>query len=148
MRGTILDYDGNTQKGLISGDDGNRYVFAKNEWRSHVQPQGGQRVDFTPVGERAGDIYYLERPFSLTSSKRIPAVVFSLLLGALGIHKFYLGYTQAGIIMLLCTIPGVLLFGIPTIIVGTIALIEGIIYACKSDEEFERIYVQGRRPWF
>ena len=75
-------------------------------------------------------------------------MVFSLLLGALGIHKFYLGYTQAGIIMLLCTIPGVLLFGIPTIIVGTIALVEGFIYACKSDEEFERIYVQGRRPWF
>ena len=56
MRGTILDYDGNTQKGLISGDDGNRYVFAKNEWRSHVQPQGSQRVDFTPAGERAGYI--------------------------------------------------------------------------------------------
>ena len=148
MRGTILDYEVNTQKGLISGDDGNRYLFAQNAWKSHVPPQNGQRVDFTPAGERAEEVYYMERQFLVTSSKRIPAVFFSLLLGTLGIHKFYLGYPQAGIIMLLCTIPGILLFGIPTFIVATIALMEGIIYACKSDEAFERIYVLGRRPWF
>jgi hypothetical protein len=29
-----------------------------------------------------------------------------------------------------------------------IGLIEGIIYLTKSDEEFVRIYVDGRKEWF
>jgi len=29
-----------------------------------------------------------------------------------------------------------------------IGLIEGIIYLCKSDEEFVRTYVDGRKEWF
>jgi hypothetical protein len=29
-----------------------------------------------------------------------------------------------------------------------IALIEGIIYLTKSDEEFVRTYVDGRKEWF
>ena len=32
--------------------------------------------------------------------------------------------------------------------IGVIALIEGIIYLTKSDEEFERIYVAGQKYWF
>ena len=42
--------------------------------------------------------------------------------------------------MLLCFFPGMLLLGIPTIIAGVIGLVECIIYACKPDEDFERIY--------
>jgi len=29
-----------------------------------------------------------------------------------------------------------------------IGLIEGVIYLCKSDEEFVRTYVDGRKEWF
>lgn len=66
--------------------------------------------------------------------------VLGWLYGGWGIHKFYLGYTKEGVIQLLLCFA----CGIGTII----GIIEGIIYLTKSDEEFDRIYVQGRKPWF
>ncbi len=77
----------------------------------------------------------------------------ALFLGTLGVHKFYLGYNAQGGIMLGCyilswilTIVVVGLLGVMAI--GIIAFIEAIIYFTKSEEDFNRIYVQGRRPWF
>jgi TM2 domain-containing membrane protein YozV len=60
--------------------------------------------------------------------------------GSLGIHKFLLGYTKEGIIQILLSFLG----GIGYII----ALIEGIIYLTKSDEDFVATYVTGRKGWF
>jgi len=42
----------------------------------------------------------------------------------------------------------IFLLGIPNIILWIIAMIEGIIYLTKSDEEFERTYVIGKKQWF
>ena len=33
-------------------------------------------------------------------------------------------------------------------VLGIIALVEGIIYLTKSDEEFEQIYVVQKKQWF
>jgi len=83
------------------------------------------------------------------ASKKITAGVFGILIGALGIHKFILGYTGAGVIMLLVSIVGGLLTcGGSTGVMAIIGLIEGIVYLTKSDEEFVRIYVDGRKEWF
>ena len=79
------------------------------------------------------------------ASQKIAAGILGILLGSLGIHKFILGYTGAGIIMLLVT---VLTCGIAGVLMHIIGLIEGIIYLCKPDSEFVRIYVDGRREWF
>ena len=79
------------------------------------------------------------------ASNKIAAGICGILLGSLGIHKFILGYTGAGIIMLLVTI---LTCGIAGVVIHIIGLIEGIIYLTKSDEEFVRIYVDGRKEWF
>jgi TM2 domain-containing membrane protein YozV len=79
------------------------------------------------------------------ASNRIPAGICGILLGGLGVHKFILGYTGAGLIMLLIT---VLTCGIGWWVMHVIGLIEGIIYLCKSDEEFVRTYVDGRKEWF
>jgi TM2 domain-containing membrane protein YozV len=79
------------------------------------------------------------------ASNKIPAGICGILLGSLGIHKFILGYTGAGLIMLLVTI---LTCGIAGVVTHIIGLIEGIIYLCKSDEEFVRTYVDGRKEWF
>ena len=79
------------------------------------------------------------------ASNKIPAGICGILLGGLGIHKFILGYTGAGLILLLVT---VLTCGVAGIITHLIGLIEGIIYLCKSDEEFVRTYVDGRKEWF
>lgn len=76
---------------------------------------------------------------------KVAAGLFAILLGALGIHKFYLGYTSQGLIMLLVSI---LTLGLGAIVMEIIGLIEGILYLTKTDEEFERVYVQGRKGWF
>lgn len=41
---------------------------------------------------------YYPQPYR--SEKKVAAGIFGLLLGTLAIHKFYLGYTKAGIIQL------------------------------------------------
>ncbi|HTV40597.1 MAG TPA: GYF domain-containing protein [Candidatus Sulfotelmatobacter sp.] len=79
------------------------------------------------------------------ASNKIPAGVCAILLGSLGVHKFILGYTGAGLIVLLVTI---LTCGFLLPITHIIGIIEGIIYLCKSDDEFVRTYVDGRREWF
>jgi TM2 domain-containing membrane protein YozV len=79
------------------------------------------------------------------AEKKIAAGICGILLGALGIHKFILGYTAPGLIMLLVT---VLTLGLAGPIMGLIGLIEGIIYLTKSDEDFVRIYVQNKKGWF
>ena len=82
-------------------------------------------------------------PAGQKSEKRIIAGILGVLgiiWGGWGLHKFYLGYTKEGVIQLLLC----LLCGVGTII----GIIEGIIYLTKSDEEFDRTYVQGRKGWF
>ena len=79
------------------------------------------------------------------ASNKIVAGICGILLGSLGIHKFILGYTGAGLIMLLVTL---LTCGIGGCVMHVIGLIEGIIYLCKPDEEFVRLYVDGRKEWF
>jgi len=79
------------------------------------------------------------------ADKKIVAGVCGILLGALGVHKFILGYTGPGLIMLLVTIVSCTVLAPITAVIG---LIEGIIYLTKSDEEFVRTYVDQERPWF
>ena len=83
------------------------------------------------------------------SKSKVAAGLFGILLGSLGIHKFYLGYTKEGVIWLLISILGGLFtFGIATIVMEVIGLIEGIIYLTKSDEEFYNTYVLNKKAWF
>ena len=77
------------------------------------------------------------------TKSKIAAGIFGILLGALGIHKFYLGYVGAGIVHLVLTI---LIITSP--ISSIIGLIEGILYLVKSDEEFHDTYVANKRTWF
>lgn len=79
------------------------------------------------------------------AEKKVPAGILAILLGGLGIHKFYLGYTKEGLIMLLVT---VLTFGVGGALMGLFALIEGILYLTKPDDQFVATYVTGRKGWF
>ncbi|MFN0728617.1 TM2 domain-containing protein [Polaribacter gochangensis] len=78
-------------------------------------------------------------------SKRVISGILGIILGALGIHKFVLGYTTEGIVMLLLS---VLTCGIGAWLMGLIGLIEGIIYLTKSDEEFIQVYQENKKGWF
>lgn len=75
--------------------------------------------------------------------KKVICGVLGLLIGSLGIHKFVLGYTKEGIIMLLLCFTIVL-----APVMGIIGFIEGIIYLTKSDEEFLDTYINGKQGWF
>ncbi len=46
MKGSILDFSIQTNTGIISGDDQNRYNFTGAEWRGQRPPNRGDRVDF------------------------------------------------------------------------------------------------------
>ena len=85
-------------------------------------------------------------PVAYEKSK-VAAGLLALFLGALGIHKFYLGYTTQGVIMILCTVLGALLIVGP-FVMGIISLVEGIIYLTKTDADFDAIYVKGNKGWF
>lgn len=62
---------------------------------------------------------------------KIAAGLLALFLGGLGIHKFYLGQVGMGILYLLfCW----------TFIPSLVGFIEGIIYLCSNDENFQLKY--------
>ena len=75
------------------------------------------------------------------SEKKLVAALLGIFVGYLGIHKFYLGYKKEGVIQIILTI---VTFGFA----GIIAVIEGIMYLMKSDQEFDKTYVQGKKGWF
>lgn len=80
-------------------------------------------------------------------SKRLVVALLTIFLGCLGVHKFYLGINKVGLIYLLVSILGSFLF-IPTLVIGVFSLIDGVKYLMCSDEEFECVYVQGKKAWF
>jgi TM2 domain-containing membrane protein YozV len=83
------------------------------------------------------------------AEKKIICGIFGILLGWLGIHKFILGYTTEGILMLVVSLVlGIFTCGIGASVMGIIGLIEGIIYLTKSDEDFVKTYITSKRGWF
>jgi TM2 domain-containing membrane protein YozV len=78
-------------------------------------------------------------------SKRVLAGVLALLFGALGVHKFILGYNKAGFITLAVTL---LTCGVGGVVMSFIGIVEGIIYLTKTEEDFVRTYQTENKEWF
>lgn len=75
---------------------------------------------------------YYGQPYSnLPAKSKLLAALLAFFLGGLGVHKFYLGRTGAGVAMLLFCWTG-----IPAII----AFVDFIVLLCSSDQEFMRKY--------
>ncbi|WPN46794.1 MULTISPECIES: TM2 domain-containing protein [unclassified Pseudomonas] len=147
MKGKILDFNSESRTGIISADDGNRYTFEVAQWKSSVLPKSGVKVDFS-TNNGVAETIYQEPGVTVGNSKKITAALLALFLGAFGAHKFFLGYNKQGVIMLLLFLFGFILLGVPSMIIGIIAFVEFIIYLTKSDEDFERTYVNSAKPWF
>lgn len=100
------------------------------------------------------------------SQKKLIAGLLAIFLGSFGVHKFYLGMNNPGIMMLglnigswiVALILGLLMFvvglgltlplaGLISSALGILGLVEGIIYLTKSDADFEREYLIGKKPW-
>lgn len=159
-----------TEPGSVAGEDGRTYRFREFDWLEHVPARIGDRVDFVPSAELARDIH-LAPPENVNpdvpAAKPAPSsgrlkplrksraltVLLALLFGSLGAHKFYLGYPVPGVLLLVGSVVSVPLwiatigfFG--TAVIVAVTVIEAIIYAMMSGDEFHGRYVVGRRPWF
>ena len=148
----IIGADGQPY-GPVNAEQIRRWL-AENRVNAQTLVQTESAPDWKPLGaipEFASELKTVPPPiapptvFAARASNKIPAGICGILLGSLGIHKFILGYTGAGVIMLLVTLLSCFILSPVMHIIG---LIEGIIYLCKSDEEFVRTYVDGRKEWF
>lgn len=151
MRGKVLSYDDYTGSGLISGDDGVRYTFTRGALMGGAREAfPGAQVDFEIADGVATNIYVTSgASLNLSGDKnRIVAALLAFVLGGIGIHKFYLGKTTAGVLMLLGGTVGWITFGFVPALVYLIAFIEFIIYLLKTDGDFHRDYVVGNKSWF
>ena len=95
---------------------------------------------------------HVKSAYAAQAMKRKDHIVAGLLaifLGIFGMHKFYLGYNNAAFIMLTASIVGsIVTLGLAGAVVWVIAIVEGIIYLTKRQDDFDTIYVQGQREWF
>ncbi|GIW95652.1 MAG: hypothetical protein KatS3mg110_4701 [Pirellulaceae bacterium] len=76
---------------------------------------------------------------------RLWAGLLALAFGALGVHKFWLGFRTAGLIICLTTILSCGALALATWILG---IVEGIIYLSTSDSDFYYKYVVKKQEWF
>lgn len=107
------------------------------------QPYGGQGFYQQPPVQP-----HYSAPYT-TPKDHVAAGLLAIFLGCLGVHKFYLGYSTQGFIMLaISVLGGILSIGLATSIVWIVAIVEGIIYLSKSQSEFEQLYVYGKHEWF
>ncbi|MCD4828421.1 MAG: TM2 domain-containing protein [Candidatus Cloacimonetes bacterium] len=93
-------------------------------------------------------------------NNKILVGLIAIFFGWLGIHKFIMGYTNPGLIMCIGSVASLVVATLlawlilPMVLyivpfgMSVIGLIEGIIYLTKTDEEYQRIYVDGQKFWF
>ena len=146
MRGQVLGVDARTGEGLVAGQDGQRYRFAREDWAHRGEPAVGIEVDFEATDDRALSVFPMPTapgprravpPAAIPTNDRnkYVAAVMAFLVGTLGIHRFYLGRTGSGIVMLVLTLT---LAGL--LISGPWALIDTVRYLIMSEEEFAARY--------
>jgi len=104
-------------------------------------------------GVSGSNEYEVDQEYRDFVGKKVPAGICGILLGSLGIHKFILGLSNAGIIMLVVTLSCVVLAPCLIPILGLmsmqiIGLIEGIIYLTMPDDAFYQTYGVERKEWF
>lgn len=106
-----------------------------------AQPQYQQQYQVPPQGQvppqygapQVQQIFVQQPAEPVNTKSKIAAGILGILLGGIGIHKFYLGRIGMGIIYILfCW----------TYIPAIIGFIEGIIYLTSSDEKFYAKYVK------
>ena len=86
MKGSILDFQSGS--GVISCEEGKRYNFSNEQWKSTVQPVAGMVVDFIAADKTAIEIYQskvtsdrsvVDQAQATTSSLSIVSLIFGIL---------------------------------------------------------------------
>lgn len=150
MRGQVLGVDARTGEGVVAGQDGQRYRFAREDWAHRGEPAIGVEVDFEAANDRALSVFPIPAAAPPVAYSAVPsgpvndrnkyvAATLAFVIGTLGIHRFYLGRTGSGIIMLVLSITVIgLALTVPW------AFIDMIRYLVMSDEEFAARYPRVR----
>ncbi|RYG39333.1 NINE protein [bacterium] len=76
---------------------------------------------------------YYPRGLQTAPKSKLAAILFAVFLGSLGIHRFYLGHTATGILMLLGSTIGICLtFGISAVIVAVWGFVDAFLIATDA----------------
>ena len=86
MTGRILEYNKKMQEGVISGEDGNRYIFNSDDWKNELPPYKNQKVDFLTEEEYAKEVYLVEEEDLDNKNNFLPII--SVILSVVGIWFF------------------------------------------------------------
>ncbi|RRI02688.1 DUF805 domain-containing protein [Mesorhizobium tamadayense] len=73
MRGEVLHYDQEQGFGFITGADGKRYSFAREDLRREMALVRGAEVEFQPDGDRAGNVFSVRVGMSTPAESAAPA---------------------------------------------------------------------------
>ncbi|WP_254786822.1 TM2 domain-containing protein [Methylomonas sp. LWB] len=105
MLGHIESYDADCQTGVIRAKD-QFYEFHIEQWQSDAPPKSGDDVDFDFEDDKVTEVslvgaYLME---SQPVKSRIVAGLLGISLGAVGLHRIYLGFYTIGIVQILVTL--------------------------------------------
>ena len=116
-----------------------------SQWWQDEENNGGGGSNQAPPPSISKGVTTLDgRP---PEKNRLTAGILALLVGGFGVHKFYLGYNNQGIILLLMSTVGMLLV-LPLFASAIIALSEAVIYLTTSDQKFYDTYEANQKLWF
>ena len=116
-----------------------------SQWWQDEENNGGGGSNQAPPPSISKGVTTLDgRP---PEKNRLTAGILALLVGGFGVHKFYLGYNNQGIILLLMSTVGMILV-FPLFASAIIALSEAIIYLTTSDQKFYDTYEANQKLWF
>ena len=89
MKGKILDYNIQESKGVISGDDGQRYSFENKDWKASELPKVNQIVDFEVDENQAKSVYAIKMQ-EKNSNTTLLLLVIGISLTIFGLYFLYL----------------------------------------------------------
>lgn len=78
------------------------------------------------------------------TNTRLAAGICAIVAGSLGVHKFVLGMTTPGIVMLVVTLATC---GLGGVVMHVIGIVEGVTYLLRSDDEFYQTYMVEKKEW-
>jgi TM2 domain-containing membrane protein YozV len=153
----IATYFPDTPKSIIHGSYSYDIKVLKNSWLEDA----GKLVDeLYEIIDKSIDLSTLNivkeatalprktvQPKYDASRDKFGIGITAIFLGIFGVHKFLLGYTKEGLIMMGITL-ALFVTGHTAEFVAIVSIVEGIIYMSKSKEDFTKTYISRKRGWF
>ena len=99
------------------------------------EPQQSQWQQYGNEASRAIDSVFNDGP---SGKSRGIAGLLALLMGAFGLHYFYIGKTTAGVVFLIISLLSCFLL---SPVVHILAVIQGVLFFTSTQEEFEQKWV-------